>query len=355
MLSTVSKALLPLAAVAGFAAYVYGWFTGGDHFGVTMLVSVAIGAVIASVLASDRPVADTDLETAIADGPPSVHSPVEADPMQTTRPSEFPIIIAFGLGAFAFGAATESLAAYLAGAVIVVGGLGWLAQSWREHPLWTPRFADRFGAREVGPVSFPIVAIVLGAITAIGISRLYLTVSETAAVVVSASAATVLFVGCLILSLGGNLVSRLTGTLAGAALIALIGVGVAGAAGGERFIPSHGHGDFTEVRVEAEGLAFDRADIKLPEGRVRVHFENNDPAGTYHDIGVYSATAGGDPFFAIVPTNGGTEAKGDVDTTVVGMEIGKQYFFRCDFHPAMVGTLNVVPAPAETHGEEDHG
>jgi len=84
---------------------------------------------------------------------------------------------------------------------------------------------------------------------------------------------------------------------------------------------------------------------------VRFTFDNHDPKGTYHNVGVYSAKEGGTPFVAILPIDGGRSGSTLIDTEVVGLTPGSSYFFRCDFHPAMVGTLEVVEAPPEAeHG-----
>jgi len=351
VLSAVAKAYLVLAALAGAFAVIYAnplrlWpGGGGDRFGATLLVTVAIGALAYAVATSQRPVTDGEVEPRVpADAPPPSMRAI-GDPGPTVGASAFPLVAAVGLVVAGVAAAAGSLAFYLAAALLLVAAGGWLGQAFAEHPLATPRFGDRISRRTTSPFTYPVLAVLLGAIVAISVSRVYLAVNEKAAIVVSGMVATILFLGCLALTSGRDVGRRLTAGLAGVALVSVIGAGAASAAKGERTIEHEGKATVTKATLRAEGIQYDTKELTITEGKVRFTFANGDPAATYHDVGIYSSKEAGTPFVAILPIRGGAKASKLIDTKVVGLVPGATYWFRCDFHPAMVGTLNVEPAP----------
>jgi hypothetical protein len=362
VLSAVAKAYLVLAAVLGAFALVYldplslGPGGGGDHFGGTLLVSAAMAAVCYAVVTSFRAVTDDDVERPLgADAPPPTVRPV-TDHGPAVGASAFPLLAALGLVLFGVAAATGSVIAYLATAVLFVAGAGWLGQAFTEHPLTTARLGDRLSRRTTSPFTYPVLAVFLGGVVAVSVSRIYLTITEAAAIVVSGLLATVLFVGCLVLASSKDVGRRLTAGLGGLALVSIVGAGAASAARGERTIEHHASGEVTEVEIKAEGIQYDTSELTLYEGKVEFTFENDDPKGTFHNVGVYSSKEAGEPFVAILALDGGTRGKDLIDTKVVGLAPGASYFFRCDFHPAMVGTLRVEagrpPGSGDGHGGE---
>lgn len=360
MLSAVAKAYLVLSALIGAFALVYldplslGPGGGGDHFGGTLLVVASLGALAFAVATSMRAVTDREVETPVpADAPPPSVRPV-GDPGPTVGASAFPLVAAVGLVLVGVAAAAGAPAFYLATAVLLAAACGWVGQLFTEHPLATARLGDRVSRRATSPFTYPVLAVLLGAVVAISISKLYLTITEQAAIVVSAVVATVLFLGCLALASGRNVGRRLTAGMAGLALVSVVGAGAASAVRGERTIEHHGTSDVTEVHLQAEGIEYSKEELALTEGKVRFTFENDEPEGIYHNVGIYSQEEAGIPYAAFLAIDGGTRATTVIDTEVVGLTTGRSYSFRCDFHPAMVGTLTVEPAPppGEGHGGE---
>lgn len=353
MLSAVAKAYLLLSVVVGAFALVYldplslGSHDGGDQFGGTLLMMTAIGGLAFLFVTSFRSITDHEVEPIVpADAPPpSLHV---AAPGPSAGASIFPLLVAVGLVLVGVGSAMGAAAFYPAIALLVAGAAGWLGQAFVEHPLATARLGDRVSRRTTNPVTYPGLAVLLGAVVAISISRIYLTLTEDGAIVVSGLAATLLFLGCLALASDRNLGRRLTGALAGIALVSVAGAGAASAARGERVVEPHPHPPITHQELHAEGIAYDKADITLTEGKVRFTFENADPAATYHNVGIYSSKVGGKPYVAILPIHGGKKATTLIDTHVVGLAAGQMYWFRCDFHPAMTGRVEVVSAPVAT-------
>ncbi len=359
MLSAVAKAYLVLAALVGAFALFYidplslGPKGGGDLFGGTLLVVTALACLAFAVVTSLRSVTDAEAEPPTPDDapPPSVRAVTEPGP--AVGASAFPLVAALGLLLVGVAAAAGSLALYLGVALLLVAGGGWLGQAFAEHPLTTARLGDRVSRRATSPFTYPVLAVLLGAVVAISISRVYLTITEKAAIVVSGLVATLLFLGCLVLASGKDVGRRLTAGLAGLALVSVVGAGAASAARGERTIEHHEEGAVTEVDIRAEGIQYDKTDLTLVEGTVRFTFENEDPKETYHNVGIYSAKEAGAPFAALLPIpGGGTRQTKIIDTKVVGLEPGGSYWFRCDFHPAMIGMLHVEAAPPEA---SEHG
>lgn len=354
MLSAVAKAYLVLAVLAGTFALIYTdplalvRGGGGDHFGATLLVLVSLGAVAFAVATSMRSITDGEVEPLVpADAPPPQLQPI-TDMGPTTGASAFPLVAAIGLVLVGVAGATGALAFYLAVALLLVAAGGWLGQAFAEHPLSTARLGDRVSRRATSPFTYPVLAVLLGAVVAISVSRVYLTVNEKAAVVVSGLVATVLFVGCLALATGRNVGRRLTAGLAGVALVSVVGAGAASAGRGERITERREPAvSVTDVELRAEGIQYDTNVLTITEGKVRFNFDNAEPEAVYHDVGIYSDKEGGTPFAAVLPIHGGARGSKLIDTKVAGLVPGRSYWFRCDFHPAMVGRLNVEAAPAE--------
>lgn len=359
MLSAVAKAYLVLAVLVGAFALVYvdplslGEGRGSDHFGATLLIMASIGATAFAVATSFRSVTDHEVERPTALDAPPVSMHAVAGPGPTVGASTFPLVAALGLVLVGVAAASGAVAFYLAVALLFVGACGWLGQAFTEHPLATARMGDRVSRRTTSPFTYPVMAVLLGAVVAVSVSRLYLTLTEEGAIIVSGLVATVLFVGCLVLANGGNAGRRLTAGLAGIALVSVVGAGAASAARGERLIEHHEGGEITEVELSAEGIAYNKPTLALTEGKVEFTFENEDPAAVYHNVGIYSAKEAGTPFVAILAIpGGGTKKSALIDTKVVGMVSGRSYWFRCDFHPAMVGTVTVAPAAEKESPEK---
>ena len=98
-----------------------------------------------------------------------------------------------------------------------------------------------------------------------------------------------------------------------------------------------GGGGATTTTVTASGIAFDTSTIDLPAGEAStIHFVNQDN-GTQHDIAIYpSATDLANPLFRGDLLTG----PGETDYAIDPLEAG-EYYFQCDVHPTMNGTVNV--------------
>lgn len=97
------------------------------------------------------------------------------------------------------------------------------------------------------------------------------------------------------------------------------------------------------IKVVAKDTAFDTKEIKLPaDAPSKITFDNEDPFA--HNLAIYTdETASGEPLFTFEPFAGPDTKTFDVDPLKEGA-----YYFHCDIHPNMNGTVVVgPPAPGE--------
>jgi plastocyanin len=91
--------------------------------------------------------------------------------------------------------------------------------------------------------------------------------------------------------------------------------------------------------IVAKGLAFDTDTIDLAaQTPTAITFDNQDP-GTQHNIAIYTDETLKESLFTGDPVTG----PGTTTYTVSGLDAGT-YYFHCDFHPTMNGTVKVTPA-----------
>jgi plastocyanin len=214
-------------------------------------------------------------------------------------------------------------------------------------------------------VGIPVTAFAFLAVLIIAFSRILLAVPEALAPWVALLFATNILVGCAV-------AATIRGTRGFAFLITLLvatilGGGIAGAVLGERPVhslveeqagppepappppgeesPDPGESPPEEkpppeapgggvVRIAAEGIAFDVAELSLSaEGEAVIAFDNRD-AGIPHNVAIYAE--GGDPIFQGEIITG----PATIEYRFPAPEPGS-YQFRCDVHPQMQGTASV--------------
>lgn len=109
--------------------------------------------------------------------------------------------------------------------------------------------------------------------------------------------------------------------------------------------PGGGGGGAGAVTVVASGLAFDTSEIALAAGaESTVTFDNQD-AGTPHNIAIYGDDSLGEVLFIGDLVTGVATA----DYAVPALEEG-EYYFQCDVHPDMNGSVAVGPTAAGGEG-----
>jgi plastocyanin len=106
------------------------------------------------------------------------------------------------------------------------------------------------------------------------------------------------------------------------------------------------------VRVVAEDTAFDTDELRFPaDTPATLTLDNRDPAA--HNVSIYEDdTASGEPLFTFEPFTGPATDTFEVPPIPAG-----GYYFRCDVHPTMEGTVVVrgPPEPPPPGGGEGGG
>lgn len=89
-----------------------------------------------------------------------------------------------------------------------------------------------------------------------------------------------------------------------------------------------------DLTITAEGMTFDRSEITAAAGEPFELFFRN-LAGVPHNVAIYTDASASEPIFV-------GETITDAATVYEVPELGPgEYFFRCDLHPDMTGTLVV--------------
>lgn len=87
------------------------------------------------------------------------------------------------------------------------------------------------------------------------------------------------------------------------------------------------------VRISADRLAFDTSQVTVPAGKpILIAFENKESAP--HNVAVYTDNSLTSPI-----SIGETFSGPDTKAQQLGPLAAGSYFFRCDLHPDMKGTL----------------
>jgi plastocyanin len=167
-------------------------------------------------------------------------------------------------------------------------------------------------------------------------SRILLAVPEQASTFIALVVAAAILGTASFVALKPSISTRsvLTGLVVAGVL--LTGGGLVGAAAGNREIEAHKDGGAEHVSITARNVAFNRKSFELhPNLPATIRFDNEDSQP--HNLAIYTSEDATRVIF-----------QGNV---VVGGEKGQYrfmapgpgtYFFRCDIHPQMKGTVRVA-------------
>lgn len=347
MFSPASKVCFTLAggSLAAAVAYAVGI---GDRDGLTLLVTaagaaLALGLVFVALVGPDlAEVSDED--DAETDDEEAEDADVVAVPLDVSRPSPWPAAAAATLALLV--AAPAVGAPFVLGAVVLglITAFGWLAQAWQEHPSWNEAMTERLNQRFVVPLGLPVVVVALVAVAVISFSRILLAVSKEAAAVLAIVAALAILGAFSALAAARNVGrSAMTGLAVLAALLVLAS-GVVGAAMGEREFHVVGHEEHA-LEVTAEDIAFDVAELDVPQlTEVELLFHNRDE-GVSHNFSIYTEE-GGEPVFEGEIIVGEDE----IAYHLPPLEV-RQYWFQCDVHPDQMNGVVLVSEEASAEGK----
>jgi plastocyanin len=116
-------------------------------------------------------------------------------------------------------------------------------------------------------------------------------------------------------------------------MVGTVQVAAGGGGGGQ----GGGGGGSPTATVTASGIAFDTSTIDLPAKQAStIHFVNQDNA-TQHNIAIYPSA---DDLANFLFRGELVTGPGEIDYAVEPLKAGT-YYFRCDIHPTMNGTVNV--------------
>lgn len=123
--------------------------------------------------------------------------------------------------------------------------------------------------------------------------------------------------------------TRPRGTLIGALILVLLSACSGGGSAASAAVPAD-----ADLVVTAEGTAFDTSTLVLAAGEeTTIFFRNLD--GQPHNVAIYTDESASEPLWV-----GQTITDEAITETIPPLEAG-EYFFRCDLHPSMNGTVVV--------------
>jgi plastocyanin len=256
----------------------------------------------------------------------------------------WPLVAAVAVGLLAIAAATNWIV-LLAG--IVVGAMafvGWLLQAWSEHPAFTARFGLRLQDRFLVPLGLPLAVFGLVLVIALSLSRVLLAAPEQGSRAIALVVAVVILGGAFFVTSQERMARAALSLLSAVALVAVVAAGAAGLAHGERHFDKKGGAEPGVVGITVSlatvdsTLAFNNSTLQVPaEKTVALNFDNQG-AGIPHNVGIYAQKGGKELFQGKIVT-GPAKVTYDVPPLAAGT-----YWFQCDVHPTMNGTLNVTPS-----------
>ncbi|MCA1692929.1 MAG: cupredoxin domain-containing protein [Actinobacteria bacterium] len=324
MLTQPAKVFLPLTVVGVVAAVAYSGMT-GDHTGIALLFGlalVAFGAAVAVTVHRDNQVAPVPAEDA---GPPELRP---APAVRLPGGPGWPALAGVAAALFALSFVIAGGLAVAGAVLALVAAVGWLASASSDRTGRTPNLM---------PIGIPVVGLFAIASLMFLMSRILLAVPERASTFIALIVASVILGLASFVALKPNISSRAVMTGLVIAGLLMTSGGILAAVAGQRDIEVHGgeHGE-TAVSIEAEDIKFNLTEIDLHADQPSViEFDNKEAQP--HNVAIYPTEEAADVIF-----------QGDVVVGPITTEYrftappAGTYFFRCDIHPAMKGSVKVA-------------
>jgi hypothetical protein len=238
MFSLATKTFAGLTAITTILAFVVAVLQ-PDRLAVTLMFLAA--AAFAMVTAAGRTATGYNDRAAVAGAAASAN--------RAPRNSYAPAVAAIGGGVMVLGAAL-GMVAYLAGAVVLAAAAGlWFSDTWREHPLATPKASAQVSDSFSLPFLMPLLVLVLIAFVAVSFSLVFFSFPENQSWILASVVATLVFGGAFILAFLPVKATRARFlAMAGLLLAVIAAMGVLGLVRGE---PEHG--EHSETHSEGSG------------------------------------------------------------------------------------------------------
>ena len=327
MLTDSSKVFLPFAGV-GLGVGTFYAIASSDDAGVMLLLFLFVAAAVVGL-------------TLLRYRENEVAPPVAADapPAEPRRVRPEPAPAGGGWALLGGAAAGLALSGLIVGPAASISGValgaivvaGWLASL----------SGERTGRRlDLLPIGLPLVGF-------LAIGALIFLMSRILLAVPSANASTAIAVVASVLVLGGGTLVATRPDISPAALVIGLGVaavlflaaGLVAASLGEREAE---HVAFAgPVSITAKNLEFDKTELDFQaESPSILRFKNDDPDP--HNVAIYNDESLSETIFTFDAIPGPISDDFQFTSPAAG-----RYFFRCDVHPQMQGT--VVVEAAEAH------
>lgn len=260
------KYFFGLAVVGLVGAFIYGMssgdVTGPDYFGVVDrqaiigLISLGwkgnVGAGLGFfVLLFMSATAAFIGGTAVAFRDADVESVAELDGRSTmplaqrpTAPNWWPFAAAVGVGVLLIGLVMDTKAFWLIGLVIlVVVAIEWSLTAWADRSTESTATNAVIRDRVMAPFEVPLLAVAAVGVIALAVSRILLWQQGTGAVIIASVLAAVIFLAAILAATKPEIGRKAIGAIVAVLAIAIIGLGVLGAALRE---PHHGDDHYDE-------------------------------------------------------------------------------------------------------------
>jgi plastocyanin len=194
------------------------------------------------------------------------------------------------------------------------------------------------------PLVIPLGALAFIAIVTIGMSRILLSVPKEVAVVIAIAIAANILIACSVLAMRPSetkvswaefLVAATFPLVIAVALALTMGTDTSAGEIPERSGDVGATGG--ELEIAAENVAFNTDEIQLPaDQEASLQFTNSDSSTVQHNISIYKDDTTSKELFKGQVIPGGQDVTYEIDPLSKG-----EYYFQCDIHPAMNGTVKV--------------
>lgn len=259
MLSWGSKYLLALSFAALVGAIAFGLVTGGELIGVISAgykggVGSHLGYVVMLFLSLVLfCLAVTDIVTRGGDSEVLAEQAHLASipALPTLSPVMWPPITAFGVACTIIGLAMSTPFLIVGLLVLVIMGLEWLLTAWSDRASGDAEANAVIRSRILGPIEVPLLGLLTFGVAALAMSRVFLTLSATGAVIAGSIAALIVF-GLAALFAKKDVPRSALSLVMVLGALAIIGGGIVGETRGQREFHDEEHGSETEHSTDTE-------------------------------------------------------------------------------------------------------